>query len=152
MSTPRPRRRSSRPVAAAPAAPTAPAAVPAAVPARAPLLTAPLPPVDATAPASRSFVDLGVPAALVAELARQGIGAPFPIQVATLPDTLAGRDVLGRGRTGSGKTLAFGLPLVARLCGGPAGRGRPVRWCWCRRVSSPTRCTPWSNRSPGPSG
>src|SRR5439155_15203943 len=40
------------------------------------------------------------------------------IQVATLPDTLAGRDVLGRGRTGSGKTLAFGLPLVARLAGG----------------------------------
>ncbi len=122
MSTPRPRRRSSRPVAAAPAAPTAPAAVPA----RAPLPTAPLPPVDATAPASRSFVDLGVPAALVAELARQGIGAPFPIQVATLPDTLAGRDVLGRGRTGSGKTLAFGLPLVARLSGG-ARRPRQAR-------------------------
>jgi superfamily II DNA/RNA helicase len=51
-------------------------------------------------------------------MARQGIAEPFPIQVATLPDTLAGRDVLGRGRTGSGKTLAFGLPLVARLTGG----------------------------------
>ena len=65
-----------------------------------------------------SFLDLGVPAVLVAELSRQGIEAPFPIQVATLPDTLAGRDVLGRGRTGSGKTLAFSLPLVTRLIGG----------------------------------
>jgi superfamily II DNA/RNA helicase len=46
--------------------------------------------------------------------------------VATLPDTLAGRDVLGRGRTGSGKTLAFGLPLVTRLTGG-ARRPRQAR-------------------------
>jgi superfamily II DNA/RNA helicase len=61
---------------------------------------------------------VGVPDWLVLPLAQQGIEAPFPIQVATLPDTLAGRDVLGRGRTGSGKTLAFGLPLVARLAGG----------------------------------
>ncbi|CAA9333654.1 MAG: ATP-dependent RNA helicase, partial [uncultured Frankineae bacterium] len=65
-----------------------------------------------------AFAELGVPAPLVAALAAQGIDAPFPIQVATLPDTLAGRDVLGRGRTGSGKTLAFSLPLVARLSGG----------------------------------
>jgi len=65
-----------------------------------------------------SFADLGLPAALCAVLARQGIASPFPIQAATLPDTLAGRDVLGRGRTGSGKTLAFSLPLVARLAGG----------------------------------
>ncbi len=65
-----------------------------------------------------SFADLGVPAALCTVLADQGIASPFPIQAATLPDTLAGRDVLGRGRTGSGKTLAFSLPLVARLAGG----------------------------------
>ena len=65
-----------------------------------------------------SFADLGVPAALVASLTADGITIPFPIQVATLPDTLAGRDVLGRGRTGSGKTLAFSLPLVVRLTGG----------------------------------
>ncbi|HUR13072.1 MAG TPA: DEAD/DEAH box helicase [Mycobacteriales bacterium] len=65
-----------------------------------------------------SFADLGVPAALCAVLDAQGIAMPFPIQAATLPDTLAGRDVLGRGRTGSGKTLAFSLPLVARLAGG----------------------------------
>jgi superfamily II DNA/RNA helicase len=69
-----------------------------------------------------TFTGLGVPAPLAAALARQGIAEPFPIQLATLPDTLAGRDVLGRGRTGSGKTLAFSLPLVARLTG---GRRRP---------------------------
>jgi superfamily II DNA/RNA helicase len=65
-----------------------------------------------------TFSDLGVPARLAECLATQGITEPFPIQQATLPDTLAGRDVLGRGRTGSGKTLAFSLPLVARLTGG----------------------------------
>jgi superfamily II DNA/RNA helicase len=62
-----------------------------------------------------SFATLGVPTSLCAVLNQRGITAPFPIQSATLPDTLAGRDVLGRGRTGSGKTLAFSLPLVARL-------------------------------------
>ena len=62
-----------------------------------------------------SFVDLGVPADLVALLTERGITAPTPIQTATLPDSLAGRDVLGRGRTGSGKTYAFLLPMVARL-------------------------------------
>ena len=63
----------------------------------------------------QTFTDLGVPDALVRALAGQGIETPFPIQSATLRDTLAGRDVLGRGRTGSGKTLAFAIPLVARL-------------------------------------
>ncbi len=62
-----------------------------------------------------TFASLGVPAVLDHTLAAQGIESPFPIQAATLPDTLAGRDVLGRGRTGSGKTLAFAIPLVARL-------------------------------------
>jgi superfamily II DNA/RNA helicase len=69
-----------------------------------------------------SFQTLGVPARLSDVLARQGIDAPTPIQAATLPDSLAGRDVLGRGRTGSGKTYAFLLPVVARL-----GDGRPAR-------------------------
>lgn len=77
-----------------------------------------------------SFRTLGVPAPLAAILAAQGKTEPFPIQVDTLPDTLAGRDVLGRGRTGSGKTLAFALPLVARLGGALAGGrrrdGRPL--------------------------
>ncbi|WP_446663881.1 DEAD/DEAH box helicase [Flexivirga sp. B27] len=62
-----------------------------------------------------SFDALGVPARLVEVLAAQDITTPTPIQAATLPDSLAGRDVLGRGRTGSGKTYAFALPLVARL-------------------------------------
>ncbi|MBA3251733.1 MAG: DEAD/DEAH box helicase, partial [Geodermatophilaceae bacterium] len=73
----------------------------------------------------RSFAALGVPEKLSAVLQREGIDAPFPIQTATLPDTLAGRDVLGRGRTGSGKTLAFALPLVARLAGHRSQPSRP---------------------------
>ena len=71
---------------------------------------------DATVlPTDTTFAALGVPAPLVEVLTASGIASPFPIQVATLPDSLAGRDVLGRGRTGSGKTLAFSIPLVARL-------------------------------------
>jgi superfamily II DNA/RNA helicase len=62
-----------------------------------------------------SFADLGVPARLISNLSARGITDPFPIQVSTLPDTLAGLDVLGRGKTGSGKTLAFSIPLVTRL-------------------------------------
>ncbi len=61
------------------------------------------------------FADLGLPGPVVSRLARDGITEPFPIQAATIPDALAGRDVLGRGQTGSGKTLAFGLPMLARL-------------------------------------
>jgi superfamily II DNA/RNA helicase len=70
-----------------------------------------------------SFTDLGVPTKLAAILAARGITQPFPIQAATLPDSLAGRDVLGRGRTGSGKTYAFALPLITRL----AAAGTPRR-------------------------
>ncbi|MCC2316312.1 DEAD/DEAH box helicase, partial [Cellulomonas xiejunii] len=70
-----------------------------------------------------TFTDLGVPEALVRALADQQITTPFPIQTATLPDTLRGADVLGRGRTGSGKTLAFALPVVTRL----AASGTPRR-------------------------
>jgi superfamily II DNA/RNA helicase len=74
-----------------------------------------------------TFTELGVPAKLSATLAGLGITSPFPIQSATLPDSLAGRDVLGRGRTGSGKTYAFALPVVARLAASGAARkpGRP---------------------------
>ena len=76
---------------------------------------------------STTFADLGVPAALISALAAGGITTPFPIQTATLPDTLAGRDVLGRGRTGSGKTYAFALPMVTRLAASTSPRrpGRP---------------------------
>lgn len=61
------------------------------------------------------FVKLGVPANLAGIIAAGGVTEPFSIQSVTLPDSLAGRDVLGQGRTGSGKTLAFALPLIARL-------------------------------------
>jgi superfamily II DNA/RNA helicase len=72
-----------------------------------------------------SFDELGVSARLSAELAKAGIMKPFPIQAATLPDALAGRDVLGRAQTGSGKTLAFGLALLSRLDGGKARPKHP---------------------------
>lgn len=73
----------------------------------------------------RTFADLGVPAPIVNALTAQGITRPFPIQAETLADTLAGRDVLGRGKTGSGKTLAFSIPLVSRLSGAAAKPARP---------------------------
>jgi superfamily II DNA/RNA helicase len=76
--------------------------------------------------AEPSFESLGVPDALTRVLAGQGIGSPFPIQIGTLPDTLGGRDVLGRGKTGSGKTLAFSIPLVARLAGGHRRPSKPT--------------------------
>jgi superfamily II DNA/RNA helicase len=83
-----------------------------------------------------TFADLGVPTDLLAVLAADQITVPTPIQAATLPDSLAGRDVLGRGRTGSGKTYAFGLPLVARLA--RAGR-RPAPRRPRALVLAPTR-------------
>jgi len=73
-----------------------------------------------------TFADLGVSAALIPALKRTGIEEPFPIQVATLPDAIAGRDILGRGQTGSGKTLAFGLALLTRLDGRRAEPKRPL--------------------------
>jgi len=75
----------------------------------------------------QSFAELGVPQPLATSLAGRGFEKPFPIQAVTLPHTLAGRDVLGRGRTGSGKTLAFALPLAARLAGTAGGRRSPGR-------------------------
>ena len=75
----------------------------------------------------QSFAELGVPQPLATSLAGRGFEKPFPIQAVTLPHTLAGRDVLGRGRTGSGKTLAFALPLAARLAGSAGGRRSPGR-------------------------
>ncbi|MBO1900874.1 DEAD/DEAH box helicase [Leucobacter weissii] len=74
-----------------------------------------------------SFADLGVPAPLAHALEKNGKTSPFPIQRDTLPDTLTGRDVLGRGRTGSGKTIAFAIPLVARLAGDVEAKRRPNR-------------------------
>ncbi|MFG2749587.1 DEAD/DEAH box helicase [Streptomyces xanthophaeus] len=77
-------------------------------------------------PAVEAFADLAMPAELLAALGAQGLTVPFPIQGATLPNTLAGRDVLGRGRTGSGKTLAFGLALLARTAGQRAEPRQPL--------------------------
>ncbi len=96
------------------------------------------PPTDqppVTVAQDNGFAALGLPKQLVARLARDGITTPFPIQVATIPDAMAGKDVLGRGQTGSGKTLAFGLPTLARLAAGhPAAARRPKAL-----IMSPTR-------------
>jgi len=77
-------------------------------------------------PAVEAFAALDMPKALLAALTAQGVSVPFPIQGATLPNSLAGRDVLGRGRTGSGKTLAFGLALLARTAGQLAEPRQPL--------------------------
>jgi len=81
--------------------------------------------MDAAPRIGPTFASLGVPAPLIAVLAQAGITGPFPIQAATLPDALAGRDILGRGQTGSGKTLAFSIPLTEALAGGRTAAGRP---------------------------
>ncbi|MFC5502151.1 DEAD/DEAH box helicase [Lysinimonas soli] len=73
------------------------------------------------------FSDLGLGSNIVRVLAELGAATPFPIQAATIPDVLAGRDVLGRGRTGSGKTIAFGAPLVERLLALSAGADKGTR-------------------------
>ncbi|MET7492181.1 DEAD/DEAH box helicase [Streptomyces sp900116325] len=72
-----------------------------------------------------TFGDLGLPEGIVRKLAQNGVTAPFPIQAATIPDALAGKDILGRGRTGSGKTLSFGLPTLATLAGGHTEKKKP---------------------------
>ncbi|WP_405389574.1 DEAD/DEAH box helicase [Streptomyces sp. NBC_01102] len=72
-----------------------------------------------------TFASLGLPDGIVRKLAQNGVTAPFPIQAATIPDALAGKDILGRGRTGSGKTLSFGLPTLASLAGGHTERKKP---------------------------
>jgi superfamily II DNA/RNA helicase len=80
--------------------------------------------IATTRPSATTFAELGLPTPLLDALREAGIAEPFPIQAATLPDALAGRDVLGRAQTGSGKTLAFGLALLTALHG-DSGRSRP---------------------------
>ncbi|WST90632.1 DEAD/DEAH box helicase [Streptomyces anulatus] len=80
---------------------------------------------EADAEPTITFGDLGLPEGIVRKLAQNGVTAPFPIQAATIPDALAGKDILGRGRTGSGKTLSFGLPLLASLSGGTTEKKKP---------------------------
>ncbi|MFI1416062.1 DEAD/DEAH box helicase [Streptomyces sp. NPDC020707] len=72
-----------------------------------------------------TFTDLGLPEGVVRKLGQNGVTSPFPIQAATIPDALAGKDILGRGRTGSGKTLSFGLPLLTQLSGGHTEKKKP---------------------------
>ena len=72
-----------------------------------------------------TFSDLGLPEGVVRKLAQNGVTSPFPIQAATIPDALAGKDILGRGRTGSGKTLSFGLPMLTQLSGGHTEKKKP---------------------------
>ncbi|MGW2579801.1 DEAD/DEAH box helicase [Streptomyces virginiae] len=83
-------------------------------------------PIAPALPPVESFGDMDMPEALLKTLAAQGVTEPFPIQAATLPNSLAGRDLLGRGRTGSGKTLAFGLALLARTAGRRAQPKAPL--------------------------
>ncbi|MEY9487691.1 superfamily II DNA/RNA helicase [Streptomyces calvus] len=79
---------------------------------------------EVTAP-ELTFADLGLPEGVVRKLTQNGVTSPFPIQAATIPDALAGKDILGRGRTGSGKTLSFGLPTLATLAGGRTEKHKP---------------------------
>ncbi|MFJ6466376.1 DEAD/DEAH box helicase [Streptomyces sp. NPDC091387] len=80
---------------------------------------------EADAEPTVTFASLGLPDGIVRKLAQNGVTAPFPIQAATIPDALAGKDILGRGRTGSGKTLSFGLPTLASLSGGHTEKKKP---------------------------
>ncbi|WP_282202096.1 DEAD/DEAH box helicase [Kitasatospora fiedleri] len=82
---------------------------------------------DADAEPTITFGDLGLHDDVVRALAKRGVTTPFPIQAATIPDALAGKDVLGRGRTGSGKTLSFGLPLLTRLADGERTKAKHPR-------------------------
>lgn len=92
-----------------------------------------------------TFHDFPLPDAVRQVLTDQAITSPFPIQVATLPDALAGKDVLGRGRTGSGKTLAFTLPMVTRLAASqtkrPVRRPRALVLCPTRELANQINAT-----------
>jgi superfamily II DNA/RNA helicase len=92
--------------------------------------------IDATplSEVTTTFRNLGIAPALANALSTQGITSPFPIQIATLPDALAGHDILGRGQTGSGKTLAFGLALLTNISGKAAKPHKPLAL-----VLTPTR-------------
>jgi superfamily II DNA/RNA helicase len=87
----------------------------------------------------KTFADLGLGDNINRQLATMGAASPFPIQAATIPDVLAGKDVLGRGRTGSGKTIAFGAPLVERLMENNGGKGRKPGRSPRALILAPTR-------------
>jgi superfamily II DNA/RNA helicase len=86
-----------------------------------------------------TFADLGIGSNIVRQLATMGAELPFPIQAATIPDVLKGKDVLGRGKTGSGKTIAFGAPLVERLMENEGGKNRQIGRKPRALILAPTR-------------
>jgi len=86
-----------------------------------------------------TFADLGIGGNISRTLAEMGATSPFPIQAATIPDVLAGKDVLGRGRTGSGKTIAFGAPLVEKLMEHGGGTKRRMGRAPRALILAPTR-------------
>jgi superfamily II DNA/RNA helicase len=86
-----------------------------------------------------SFADLGLGGNIVRVLGELGAASPFPIQAATIPDVLSGKDVLGRGKTGSGKTIAFGAPLVERLMENGGGKNRKPGRSPRALILAPTR-------------
>ncbi|NDH81722.1 MAG: DEAD/DEAH box helicase, partial [Actinobacteria bacterium] len=94
----------------------------------------PTPTTSTLSNTNSTWAQLGLSAPLINALSAQGITAPFPIQVATLPDALKGHDILGRGQTGSGKTLAFGLALLNNLQNKQAKPHKPLAL-----VLTPTR-------------
>jgi len=96
-----------------------------------------------------SFKSLGVAPELVEALAREGIGAPFPIQALTIRDALLGRDVCGKAKTGSGKTLAFGIPTLMQVASAPPGHPSALVLVPTRESPSrsPRFSSPWAPRS-----
>ena len=86
-----------------------------------------------------SFADLGLGDNICRQLASMGAASPFAIQAATIPDVLAGKDVLGRGKTGSGKTIAFGSPVVERLMENNGGKDRKQGRAPRALIMAPTR-------------
>jgi len=95
--------------------------------------------VTASDVAGKTFLDLGIGSNISRQLASMGAESPFPIQAATIPDVLAGKDVLGRGKTGSGKTIAFGAPLVERLMENNGGKDRQMGRKPRALILAPTR-------------
>ncbi|OAZ44924.1 RNA helicase [Microbacterium arborescens] len=95
--------------------------------------------VDAASVAQSSFADLGLGDNIVRQLEALGAASPFPIQAATIPPILEGKDVLARGRTGSGKTIAFGAPLVESILRSQAGKRREFGRSPKALILAPTR-------------
>ena len=95
--------------------------------------------VTASEVEGKTFIDLGIGSNISRQLASMGAESPFPIQAATIPDVLAGKDVLGRGKTGSGKTIAFGAPLVERLMENNGGKDRQMGRKPRALILAPTR-------------